>query len=159
VRLEVTAPPEPVELDQDRVAQVLRNLIGNALKFSPPASPVFVRAGTRDEEVRLSVADQGIGIRPEHLPHVFDRFHQAGAVLTRQAEGAGLGLYITKRLVEAMGGRIEVASSPGLGSTFDVRLPVPASAAPESDGDRPRVQLGDPAASRRAPNASTSAGS
>jgi signal transduction histidine kinase len=153
VRLEVVEPEGPVELDPDRLDQVLRNLIGNALKFSPPASPVFVKATTEDGRIRLSVTDRGVGIPPEHLPHVFDRFHQAGAVLTRQAEGAGLGLYITKRLVEAMGGRIDVTSTLGLGSTFELRLPAPPVAL---DGDG-RAQAS--AASRSSRNASTSAGS
>jgi signal transduction histidine kinase len=155
IRLEVSGSDGPVELDPDRVDQVLRNLIGNALKFSPPSSPVVVRAHIRDGTVRLSVTDRGIGIPPEHLPHVFERFHQAGSVLTRQAEGAGLGLYITKRLVEAMGGTIAVTSSPGLGSTFEVTLPQPG---PESDNGQ--VGPGTSAAtSRTARNASTSAGS
>jgi signal transduction histidine kinase len=155
IRLEVSDGDGPALLDQDRVDQVLRNLIGNALKFSPPSSPVVVRATTRDGTIRLSVTDRGIGIPPEHLPHVFERFHQAGSVLTRQAEGAGLGLYITKRLVEAMGGTIGVSSSPGLGSTFEVVLPQPAI---ESDNGQ-----GEPGtsatASRSSRNASTSAGS
>ncbi|HEX9235423.1 MAG TPA: histidine kinase dimerization/phospho-acceptor domain-containing protein, partial [Actinomycetota bacterium] len=78
VRLEVTGADGPVEVDPDRLDQVLRNLIGNALKFSPPSSPVFVRAVAKDGEIRLAVTDRGVGIPPEHLPHVFDRFHQAG---------------------------------------------------------------------------------
>jgi signal transduction histidine kinase len=155
IRLEVMEPPGPVGLDPDRLAQVLRNLIGNALKFSPPASPVFVRAAVQNDELRLSVTDRGVGIPAEHLPHIFDRFHQAGAVLTRQAEGAGLGLYITKRLVEAMGGRIDVSSSLGLGSTFEIFLPAPV-VVPDGEG---RAQLGPPTAARSSPNASTSAGS
>jgi signal transduction histidine kinase len=155
IRLEVGGSDGPVQLDPDRVDQVLRNLIGNALKFSPPSSPVVVRAHTRDGTVRLSVTDRGIGIPPEHLPHVFERFHQAGSVLTRQAEGAGLGLYITKRLVEAMGGTIGVTSSLGLGSTFEVTLPQPGP-----DSVNGQVEPGASAtASRTARNASTSAGS
>jgi signal transduction histidine kinase len=156
VRLEVAEPPGPVGLDPDRLAQVLRNLIGNALKFSPPASPVFVKAAIQNSELRLSITDRGVGIPPEHLPHIFDRFHQAGAVLTRQAEGAGLGLYITKRLVEAMGGRIDVSSNLGLGSTFEIRLPAPAVV---PDGAGAVQAVGPATASRSAPNASTSAGS
>ncbi|MFN2589560.1 MAG: sensor histidine kinase, partial [Actinomycetota bacterium] len=153
VKVDVAEPPGPVHLDPDRLGQVLRNLIGNALKFSPPASPVFVRAAIEEEVLRMSVTDRGVGIPPEHLPHIFDRFHQAGAVLTRQAEGAGLGLYITKRLVEAMGGRIDVSSSPGLGSTFEIELPAPPAVSGDGHAQAPF------SAARSSPNAATSAGS
>src|SRR5439155_1005885 len=70
----------------------------------------------------------GAGIPPQDLPHIFERFHQAGEVLSREAEGAGLGLYITKRLVEAMGGTIDVSSTPGEGSTFRITLPLAGEA-------------------------------
>jgi signal transduction histidine kinase len=134
VSLDIGEANGSVRLDTDKVAQILRNLIGNALKFSSPDTPVDLRARITDGHVELVVADQGVGISPEELPHIFDRFHQAGLVFTRAAEGAGLGLYITKRLVEALGGTIEVASAPGEGSTFTVRLP--QSEAPfESAGD------------------------
>jgi len=117
------APDGPVRTDPDRVEQILRNLIGNALKFSDPSSPVKVEASVRDGQIGLSVTDRGVGIRPDELGHIFDRFHQASEVLTREAQGAGLGLYITKRLVEALGGSVEVDSTPAEGSTFTVQLP------------------------------------
>ncbi len=112
-----------VVIDPQRLDQVLRNLIENALKFSPADSTVFVEGGLSDGRLDLSVADQGVGIKPEDIPRIFDRFHQAGHALTREAEGAGLGLYITKRLVDAMGGNISVTSAPGEGATFRVSLP------------------------------------
>jgi len=84
---------------------------------------VIIAATVRGNILELAVIDHGVGIAPEDLPNIFDRFHQAGPVLTREAEGAGLGLYITKRLVEAMGGTITVESRPGEGSTFRVRVP------------------------------------
>src|SRR5438105_7797252 len=113
-------------LDPQRVEQVIRNLIDNALKFSPQDSQVFLEVSREDGTLRISVADHGPGIAEDELPHIFERFHQAGEVLTREAEGAGLGLYISKRLVEAMGGTIEARSVLGEGATFTVTLPVRA---------------------------------
>lgn len=123
IRLDVTDADRTVSIDADRVDQVLRNLLDNAIKFSPPDASVVVGAHVEDGAIRVSVTDSGEGIAAEDLPHIFERFHQAEAILTRQAEGAGLGLYITKRLVEAMGGRIQVSSRPGAGSTFAVTIP------------------------------------
>ena len=119
----------PVRIDPDRVAQIVKNLVANALKFSPEATPVSVTAARNDGWLQVEVSDQGVGIPPDELPRIFERFHQAGPLLTREAEGAGLGLYITKRLVEVMDGTIDVESTPGEGTTFWVRLPV--DAAPE----------------------------
>ncbi len=110
-------------IDPHRAAQILRNLVQNALKFSPPGSPVDVRAHADATSVHLVVRDRGIGISQDDLEHIFDRFHQAGGAMTREREGAGLGLYITRRLVDLMGGRIEVTSAPGQGSEFRVDLP------------------------------------
>jgi signal transduction histidine kinase len=125
-RVEVRADPEDasVVLDPQRVEQIVRNLLDNAVKFSPPEAPVLLEGRAGDDGVVLTVSDRGEGIRPEDLPLIFDRFHQAGEVMSRQREGAGLGLYITKRLVEAMGGSIEVTSEPDRGSTFTVRIPI-----------------------------------
>ena len=120
-----------VQIDPQRLDQVLRNLIENALKFSPTDATVFVEGKVRDGMIELSVADQGVGIKAEDIPRIFDRFHQAGHALTREQEGAGLGLYITKRLVDAMGGTISVSSTPGEGSTF--RVAVPAHAGTEGE--------------------------
>jgi signal transduction histidine kinase len=122
--------PRSIWVDANRLDQVLRNLLHNALKFSPPEAPVVVSAAPVGSELVLSVADSGIGIAPEERARIFERFHQADPANTRNAEGAGLGLYITRRLVEAMGGTIEVVSTLGEGSTFSVRLPVPSPTAP-----------------------------
>jgi signal transduction histidine kinase len=124
VWLEVDPGTGRVVIDPNRLEQVVRNLIENALKFSPTDSQVFLRGKIEDSRVQVSVADQGIGIRKEDIPRIFERFHQAGQVMTRETEGAGLGLYITKRLIEAMDGDIAVASTPGDGTTFTVTLPV-----------------------------------
>ena len=115
--------PERIVVDPHRLAQILTNLLQNALKFSPPASSVTLGARAFGKEVELAVHDHGVGIRQNEIAKIFDRFHQTDPSSTRQAEGAGLGLYITKRLVEAMGGSIRVESAAGEGSTFTVRLP------------------------------------
>src|SRR5207302_10353022 len=92
-----------------------------------------------DGVVSMSVADRGVGISPEEQVQVFERFHQAQDSLTREAEGAGLGLYITKRLVEAMEGTIELRSTLGEGATFTVRLPLVHADLHEIQEDVPQV--------------------
>jgi signal transduction histidine kinase/ActR/RegA family two-component response regulator len=117
------APAIPsIEADEERVLQVLENLIGNALKFTPPGGVVTVGARRAPEPgwVAFSVRDNGPGISPEHLPRVFDRFWQAQSSDRR---GSGLGLAICKAIVEAHGGRIWVESEPGQGAIFLFTLP------------------------------------
>ena len=105
--------------DRERVLQVLSNLVGNAIKFTPGGGRVEV-AATRDPAgVCFSVSDTGPGIAPDHLPHVFDRFWKHE---TRGKRGTGLGLFIAKGIVEAHGGRIWVESVPGQGATFRFTL-------------------------------------
>ncbi|HWC73153.1 MAG TPA: GAF domain-containing sensor histidine kinase [Gemmatimonadales bacterium] len=112
-----------VVCDRDRVLQVLGNLIGNAIKFTPDGGFVQVNAEPLDDEVLFTVRDSGIGVSPKQLPHVFDRFWQA----TPKARlGSGLGLTIAKGVVEALGGRIWVESRPGEGTTFFFTLPLAA---------------------------------
>jgi signal transduction histidine kinase len=106
--------------DRDRLLQVFENLIGNAIKFTQAGGCITIRATSRDHEVIFVVADTGSGIAPENLPRVFDRFWQA----TREnRQGAGLGLPITKGIVEAHGGRIWVESTPNRGTTFSFTVP------------------------------------
>jgi PAS domain S-box-containing protein len=121
VALRVHAPEgvPPVLADRDRVLQVLSNLLGNAVKFTPRGGDVLVRAAVAGACVEVSVEDTGAGILPEHLPHVFDRFWQGDA----RRKGAGLGLAIARGIVEAHGGRIHARSTPGHGSTFSFTLP------------------------------------
>ena len=128
VWVEVDPALDTIAIDPQRVEQVLRNLVENALKFSSQDAPVMIEARPGPNAVELAVVDRGAGIAPQDLPHIFERFHQAGEVLSREAEGAGLGLYITKRLVEAMGGTIDVSSTPGEGSTFRITLPLAGEA-------------------------------
>ena len=122
IRVEVPADLPPVAADPDRLERILMNLLGNALKYSTPETEVLARAHRKDEEIVVSVADRGVGIAPEDLPRIFERFYRSGGV--RKVEGVGLGLYITKMLVEAHGGRIWVESELGKGSTFYFTLPV-----------------------------------
>jgi len=111
-----------VSADPDRLERILQNLLSNALKFSPPASGVLVRARSTAREIVVSVADQGKGITPEDCSRLFKRFFQVKG--SQSDRGVGLGLYITRLLVEAHGGRIWVESKIGQGSTFHFTLPV-----------------------------------
>jgi signal transduction histidine kinase len=116
----------PVEADPDRLERIIVNLLANALKYAPGPSPVHLRASPRGGEVLISVRDEGPGIAPEDLPHIFERFYRSDSV--RGVDGLGLGLYICRKLVDAHGGRIWVESSRGGGSEFHVALPAAAQA-------------------------------
>jgi PAS domain S-box-containing protein len=106
--------------DRQRLGQVLQNLLTNAVKYSPDGGAIVVQLKADEDRVRIAVSDRGVGIPPEHLPQLFQRFYRAEAT---GAGGLGLGLYITKMLVEAHGGTVTASSSPGEGSTFTVSLP------------------------------------
>ncbi len=112
-----------VEGDADRLAQVLRNLIGNALRHTPPRGAVTVTVSCAGQQAVLAVADTGAGIDPEDLPHVFDLFDRGDKSRSRRGGGAGLGLAIARQLVLAHGGELRVESRAGQGSTFTVILP------------------------------------
>ncbi len=146
VELAVTLPPSPppVRGDRDRLIQVLINLLSNAVKFSPAGCGrvcVTLAPGlaamhngypaTLPDTLVISVADNGPGIPPDHLNAVFDRFHQVGHTLTDKPAGTGLGLAICRSIVEHLGGRIWVESSPGNGAIF--RFTVPVAAAVEAE--------------------------
>jgi signal transduction histidine kinase/CheY-like chemotaxis protein len=137
--------------DPGRLQQVMWNLLSNAVKFTPTGGTVQVMLGRDGQDVVIRVADSGIGISPDFLPHVFDRFRQQDASITRKHGGLGLGLSIARQLVELHGGTIGV-SSPGAnaGTTFTLRLPLaePEEAAepsaPAASGTAPQaVQHGD----------------
>jgi two-component system, OmpR family, sensor histidine kinase BaeS len=113
-----------VRVDPDRLGQVLGNLLDNALRHTAHGGTVTVAAAAADGHVLLQVADTGTGIPPEHLPHVFERFYRVDTARSRADGGSGIGLAITKALVEAHGGRITATSSgPGRGAQFTVQLP------------------------------------
>ena len=115
----------PVSGDADRLQQVVWNLLSNAVKFTPKGGRVQVRLERINSHLELIVCDTGIGIAPEFLPHVFERFRQADSRFSREHGGLGLGLSITRHLVEMHGGAIEASSDgPGTGATFRVTLPL-----------------------------------
>ena len=114
----------PVSIDAHRTAQVLRNLLENAVAHTGSGDTITVTAREQDNRVRVSVADTGEGIPTEELPNVFERFYRVDKSRARATGGVGLGLTIAKRLVEAQGGVIEVQSEPGQGSCFSFTVPV-----------------------------------
>jgi len=112
-----------VQADPARIEQLLSNLIGNAIKYSPNGGSVRVSGRVTPDAVEITVSDEGIGIPVEEQPRIFERFYRADDALSRRTQGSGLGLYIAKAIVEAHGGHIEVSSTPGRGTAFSFRLP------------------------------------
>ncbi len=124
VSVTVDSPLATVMTDPVRLRQIVYNYLSNAIKFSPPGSVVHVRAASEEAETfRVQVADQGPGMSPEQLSSIFADFHQLDRTQKRAGQGAGLGLALTKRIVEAQGGTVGVQSIPGAGSTFHAVLP------------------------------------
>jgi signal transduction histidine kinase len=121
------------EVDVERIGQVILNLLSNARKYSSSASPIYVSLQRQDDKYSISVRDSGVGIPPELLPHIFERFYRVPTVevQTGSSIGFGLGLYISKQIVEHHGGHISVESFPEVGSTFTLVLPL--SPQPSSD--------------------------
>jgi signal transduction histidine kinase len=111
--------------DRDRLKQVLINLVDNALKYTPQGGEVILGLTKDDAWVKISVRDTGIGIAPDHIPNLFDRFYRVDKARSRDAGGTGLGLAIAKSVVDAHNGKIQVESELGKGSTFTVWLPLP----------------------------------
>jgi len=127
VSLQTDLPDDlpPVLVDQDRIDQVLLNLAGNALQYTPAEGKVRIAAQQQEGEVRIAISDTGIGIPAEHLPYLFTRFYRVDKSRSRAGGGSGIGLTIARYLVEAHGGRIWSESpGPGRGSTFTFTLPV-----------------------------------
>jgi signal transduction histidine kinase len=117
-----------VQCDREKVRQALINLVSNAVKFTPSGGSVTVDARSDgDDRVAISVTDTGIGIAPQNVGRVFEVFFQVDGSTTREFGGAGLGLAIVKSYVEAHAGTVKVASTPGVGTTFVLSLPVMAS--------------------------------
>lgn len=138
------------DVDAQRVTQALLQLAANAVKFSEPGSVVALGSAVSDDgtRVRLWVRDEGVGIAPDHVGKIFERFAQAPAPHGRERpEGAGLGLAIVSAIAEGHGGRALVASTPGVGSTFTLDLPLGAAAGTTApDGDAPTSRSGPPTA-------------
>ncbi|MFZ5918862.1 MAG: ATP-binding protein [Chloroflexota bacterium] len=116
----------PVTGDAQRLRQVLNNLVSNALRHTANNGQVTISAQAADQEIEIAVTDNGPGITPEDLPHVFERFYRGDRSRARQSGGSGLGLAISRKLIEAHGGRMWVESSPGRGARFVFRLPTTA---------------------------------
>ena len=134
-----------IDGDETRIAQVVGNLLQNAIKFSHEGGAVTVRVCAKDGEAEISVRDHGIGMTQEHMSHLFEPFAQADGTLARTMGGLGLGLALVKGLVELHGGAVHGHSEgPGRGSEFVVRLPLalaPSDARPAAGGRRERRSL------------------
>ena len=122
----VKLPPELplVDVDCDRIGQVLRNMINNAISYSSPGGTITISARVRMAMVELSVEDEGVGIDPKHLPHIFDRFYRADRSRARATGGSGLGLAIARQIIEAHGGRVQIKSVPDRGTIVIFTMPV-----------------------------------
>jgi len=140
IELDVAENLPPVAGDEAALRRVFQNLIGNAIKYGAEAQWVGVRACLTDGRVEVSVTDRGIGIAAAEQARIFDPFYRAPDVVAAQIQGAGLGLSLVKRIVEAHGGQVTVKSAPGAGSTFTVSLPVlKGDAWPEVSGEVSRA--------------------
>jgi signal transduction histidine kinase len=145
VRIDPEIPVDlpPLDADAERVHQVLFNLVDNAVRFVPEGGEVRIVAGRRNGSVEVRVADNGVGIPPEHLPRLFERFYRVDTARSRGEGGTGIGLAIARSVVEAHGGHIRAESRPGVGSVFTFDLPVAVGAGDAATPDR----AGRPAAS------------
>ncbi|QXD14604.1 response regulator [Rhodocaloribacter litoris] len=150
LRLTLHTPPEEVFIEADRGAltRIVNNLVGNAIKFTEHGT-VTVTVRVAGASAELEVRDTGPGIGPAFLPHLFDEFKQESTGMARRHEGAGLGLAITRHLVELLDGRIDVTSEPGRGTVFTVSFPLAPQTAPppettpspDATGDLPRIRV------------------
>ena len=131
LRLSLPEDLPDVWADRGRLLQVFDNLLGNAVKFTPPGGRITIGAEPQESTVLFWVADTGVGIPYEHQPYLFDRFWQARPA---GRSGAGLGLPIVKGIVEAHGGEVTVKSVPGQGSSFSFTIPV-SGTTPDADAD------------------------
>ena len=155
VRVQTMIDPNvgPVSGDPDRLQQVVWNLVSNAVKFTPKGGRIQVRLERVNSHIEISVSDTGMGISPDFLPYVFDRFRQAESGTTRKTGGLGLGLAIVRHIVEMHGGTVSASSGgPGQGATFKVQLPLmivhpePAESSrihPRTERLAPLANLGD----------------
>ncbi len=123
VTVDIPAELPKVLVDRQRMEQVFLNLLDNAVKFTPPGGQIRIQAHWETPHVRVEIKDNGVGIAAEHLSRVFERFYRVDRARSREAGGTGLGLSIVRQIIAAHQGKVEVESSPGLGSTFRIFLP------------------------------------
>ena len=123
ITLDIQAQDSRIVADKLRVSQVIGNILDNAIRFSPQGRQVHVELKEENNEYLISITDQGIGVRPEYMDHIFERFYRVRNTASRQYSGIGLGLFVARAIVEAHGGHIWVSSNQGLGSTFSFTLP------------------------------------
>ena len=126
VKVDLDLPARPVRIRHDppRIGQVVANLVGNAVKFTPRGGVVRVSVEPTADGARIDVVDTGVGIDPSELPHIFDRFYRGSRANEARGSGSGLGLAIVRSIVDIHGGSVSVESGPGSGSRFTVRLPM-----------------------------------
>ncbi len=124
INLDLPEELPAVHADDKRVGQILRNLLANAITYTPAAGRIRVQARQAESAIAVTVEDNGAGIAPEHLPNIFERFYRADGARARATGGAGLGLAIVKQLVEAHGGQIRVESAAGSRTAFTFTLPI-----------------------------------
>lgn len=138
-----TASGLPLVLaDADRLTQVLQNLLINAIKFSPPDTPIEIHAGPEGDRVAVSVTDHGMGIPKELHQRVFERFFQVEPAATRSVRGIGVGLHLVRHLCDLMGASVRIESAPGQGSTFTVLLKTVAETPERPSADGPALSPG-----------------
>jgi two-component system phosphate regulon sensor histidine kinase PhoR len=123
ITLDISVQDSRIVADKLRVSQVIGNILDNAIRFSPQGRQVTVELKEQNNEYLVSITDQGIGVSPEYIDHIFERFYRVRNMASRQYSGIGLGLFVARAIIEAHGGRIWVASNQGLGSTFSFTLP------------------------------------
>lgn len=116
-------PEKVIAIDDEKYERILLNLLSNAIKFTPNGKSISIDVSSEKEQIYIRIRDKGIGIPQEKLNIIFERFGQVDSILTRKAEGAGIGLSLVKHLVDALGGEIFVESTEGIGSTFTILLP------------------------------------
>jgi two-component system phosphate regulon sensor histidine kinase PhoR len=143
VRVEMAGELPMLKVDRGAIVDALVNLLTNAYKYSPERGKIRLVASADEKYVRLAVVDQGIGIARREHRRIFDKFYRANELLSSDVEGSGLGLAIVRHIVQAHGGRVELESELGKGSTFSLLLPYP--------GARVQAPLAAPAAPRRVP--------
>jgi signal transduction histidine kinase len=135
-----TSDSSALMLDRDKFDKILLNLVINAIKFTPSSGTIEVKVQVADGQLVLTVEDSGVGIPPDVLPRIFERFWQVDTSSTRKFQGAGIGLALVRSLTEAMDGQVEVASEHGNGTTFTVRIPAPPVPAPSASEEPAAIE-------------------